>query len=190
MSYYAANSFDGRRGRGVWAGQHRAGAGSARGPQGYLGSGAGYQASGSGNSGYQASSGGRGHGYQARPQSLALHRARRGPPKRCELCSYHQPPPEVKSAVYHFHFSAKQVRRLAGVEDKGGVYLCPTCGDKGTPGVMHAANNSERLKICLSSSTLHEFWMEAGYGGDQLHIDWVTSPSATIQSLENMFLAV
>ena len=89
--------------------------------------------------------------------------------------------------MYHYHFSAKQVRVLAGVEETDGVYLCPICGEKGLPGKTHTANNSGRIKICLSSSTLHEFWIEGWYGGDKTHIDWLTSPGATIQSLEYMF---
>ena len=43
-----------------------------------------------------------------------------------------------------------------------------------------------RLKIVLSSSTLHNFWLE-GYEGDIDHVDWSTSPGATIQTLLHMW---
>ena len=48
--------------------------------------------------------------------------------------------------------------------------------------------DSKRLCICLSSSTLNEFWME-GYTGDLIHVDWVTSPGAKIEDLLHMWKA-
>ena len=42
--------------------------------------------------------------------SIAIHR-RKGPPPRCELCSFKQLPPARPADVFHYHFSSKEVRR-------------------------------------------------------------------------------
>ena len=98
---------------------------------------------------------------------------------------FQQDPPEAPKKVIHHHFSAKMLRTLAGVEETGGMYWCPTCaGDTGTPGRHHAANQDARIKLIISSSTLHEFWKEGNYAGDPVHVDWITSPGGTIQSLQ------
>ena len=127
-----------------------------------------------------------GRGPQPVSRGTAIHRSRSGPPPRCNLCSYNQPDPLPKEEVRHFHFSAKEVRLLAGVSTDQN-FLCPTCQENGSIGRLHQIKQTERLKVCLSSSTLHEFWMDAGYKGDVVHIDWLTSPGATIQALEYMF---
>ena len=54
---------------------------------------------------------------------------RQGPPKMCSLCSFCQPKPEKPRAIYHQHFSSKELRRVAGVEGTDKTYFCPTCGD-------------------------------------------------------------
>ena len=83
--------------------------------------------------------------------------------------------------------------RLVGVEENGGVYLCPTCSHKadqdpvGKIGRLHSTDKTSRLRICLSSSMLHEQWMECNYKGDEEHVDWVTSPGATVQTLHTMW---
>ena len=71
--------------------------------------------------------------------------------------------------------------------ESGGLYRCSTCGDDGTPGKMHAAGGEARIKVAISSSMLHEFWLQEGYAGDSAHIDWITSPGGTLQSLQNMW---
>ena len=45
----------------------------------------------------------------------------------------------------------------------------------------------DRLPIIVSSSTLHEHFMENNYTGDLLHIDYVTSPGGTIRRLQKMW---
>ena len=40
-------------------------------------------------------------------QESETHRVRRGPPKRCKVCSFHQSPPHDSSPVFHHHFSGK-----------------------------------------------------------------------------------
>ena len=50
------------------------------------------------------------------------------------------------------------------------------------PGKFHDMAEEKRLRIVLSSSTLHDFWSE-GYEVDLLHVDWSTSPGATIKDL-------
>ena len=86
-------------------------------------------------------------------------------------------------AVHHRHFSAKELRRLAGVKNREEEYLCPTCGQDGVPGKMHFPYPTDRLKVCVSSSTLHEYWRHGNYAGDTVHIDYCTIPGAKIQDL-------
>lgn len=116
--------------------------------------------------------------------AAAVSRRPRGPPGRCEICSYRQPNREDRQAIYHHHFSTKQLRELTGVEESDGNYFCPTCGEGGAPGKVHASNNSERIKILVSSSTLHEYWEAGGFQGHDIHVDHITIPGATIQMLE------
>ena len=66
------------------------------------------------------------------------------------------------------------------MEGTGKTYFCPTCGDKGVPGMTHAASNTERIKVVVSSSTIHEFWLYGDYEGDSVHTDYITIPGATI----------
>ena len=73
---------------------------------------------------------------------------------------------------------------MAGVEGTNKTYFCPTCGDKRVPGMTHAASNTERINVVVSSSTLHEFWLYGNYEGDSVHTDYITIPCATIASLE------
>ena len=71
------------------------------------------------------------------------------------------------------------MRVLAGVEEAGGSYFCPTCSENGSPGKVHKAHDvatsengrKERLKIVMSSSTLHECWK---YGGYEIRCDAIT----------------
>lgn len=81
------------------------------------------------------------------------------------------------------------MRRAAGVDSSETPFWCGTCkaDNTDTLGKTHQVKFSERLKIAISSSTLHEFWLRAGYKGDVVHIDWLTSPGATIQALHEMW---
>ena len=127
------------------------------------------------------------------PTCLAISRNRHGPPPKCNICSFKQKPPLQKAAVFHYHFSSREVRRWAlGDGSKNKAYFCPTCVYKteqnptGTRGKFHALPAT--LDICLSSSTLHEFFMTAkNYPGDDQHVDWLTAPGATIQLLHHMW---
>ena len=127
------------------------------------------------------------------PTCLAISRNRLGPPPKCNICSYKQKPPLQKAAVFHYHFSSREVRRWAlGSGSKNKAYFCPTCVHKteqnptGTRGKFHALPDT--LDICLSSSTLHEFFLTAkNYPGDDQHVDWLTAPGATIQLLHHMW---
>ena len=71
-------------------------------------------------------------------------------------------------------------------------FLCPTCtdnsGNRPVPGLYHNMEHELRLKVSLSSSQLHEFWNDKSYEGDRRHVDWVTSPGGTIDSLMHCWL--
>ena len=108
------------------------------------------------------------------PFNLPIHR-------RCDICSYNQLLGQEKRVIKHKHFSSKAVRECQGVEKQSGDYFCPTCKR------VHTSLQTGRLKICLSSSTLHEFWAPRGgaviYEGDAQHIDYITIPGAKIIDL-------
>ena len=105
-------------------------------------------------------------------------------PPMCNICSYRQLPPRPSIALRHRHFSAREMRILQGVEFaiRNKMYLCPTCM------VHHPARPDYGLNVCLSASQLHEFHRprepNVTCPPDQLHVDWLTIPGATISTLE------
>ena len=94
--------------------------------------------------------------------------------------------------MFHYHWSSKEVRRLAGAENEESSFLCPTCchvsvnSKAKSRGKIHNMS-MERLPIIVSSSTLHEHFIENNYTGDEIHIDYVTSPGGTIKALQHMW---
>ena len=100
---------------------------------------------------------------------------------RCQICSYNQLLGQERKAIFHKHFTTKSVRECQGVEEQPGDYFCPTCK------AIHTSRQNGRLKICVSSSTLHEFWAPRGgteiYEGDAHHIDYITIHGAKIIDL-------
>ena len=119
----------------------------------------------------------------------AAQQGRRSPPEQCKICSFKQP--KNKRPVFHRHHSAREIRRLAGAEGNMKEFNCDTCGtvsgEKKTRGRVHAIGQDARLNICISSSTLHNFWLDPSYEGDDVHIDWVTCPGAKIQDLADIW---
>ena len=89
--------------------------------------------------------------------------------------------------MYHDHFSSIQLRTILGIEDSlSGRYLCPSCK------APHSPYPNERSKILISDSTLHNFFAPPGnnnteYEGDLLHVDYVTIPGATLETLFQAF---
>ena len=108
--------------------------------------------------------------------------------RKCQICSFKQEIQSESCAVFHKHFSAKQIRIWAGAEGKLRKYYCPTCNEDGKPGKIHMINPTDRLKVVLSTSTLHDFHRRGGYTGDSIHIDYNTIPGATIQTLERAWM--
>ena len=103
---------------------------------------------------------------------------------KCLICSGKEVIGYVTKNVYHRHFSSKFVRECMDVEGNGRPHFCPTCK---LEHLSEMAGSRKRLKICLSSSTLHEFWeprnTSVQYEGDSTHIDWVTLSGARISQL-------
>ena len=101
--------------------------------------------------------------------------------KKCKICSHNQLSEDVRRSVYHRHFSSKLSRELGTDNDSDQEYFCPTCKK------CHPSITQPRLKICLSSSILHEFWeprdSSVVYDGDSYHIDYLTIPGARIMDL-------
>ena len=102
---------------------------------------------------------------------------------RCEICSFSQKPPDAKKPVHHDHYSSKSLREILGVEFAlSGAYFCPSCKGR------HAPYPTERTKIVLSDSTLHNFFAPPNhtstqYEGDIQHSDYVTIPGATLETI-------
>ena len=121
-------------------------------------------------------------GGQASAESASAVNRSHHQSKKCKICSHNQLGEKEKRSVYHRHFSSKLSRELgADQDDSAREYFCPTCKR------CHPSITQPRLKICLSSSILHEFWQPRDdtvvYDGDKLHIDYLTIPGAHIMDL-------
>ena len=85
-------------------------------------------------------------------------------------------------SIYHNrHYSSKYTRECSGVENVPGDYFCPPCK------AVHSSTKQNRIKICVASSLLHEFWAPREsnviYEGDKSHIDYITIPGAKVIDL-------
>ena len=91
--------------------------------------------------------------------NLPSARYRRGDPGKCDICSTRGGTGRRQHSVYHRHASSKEVRRVAGCKTDIDSFFCPTCrfmvGARHVPGKFHNMVDQNRLKIVLSSSTLH-----------------------------------
>ena len=103
---------------------------------------------------------------------------------QCQICSYRQAAPDPKVPVFHKHDSARQYRILQNVEyeEENRPYLCPSCQ------ITHPARPEYGLNICVSASELHNFHFPSDENivcpPDQIHVDWLSIPEATISELE------
>lgn len=103
---------------------------------------------------------------------------------KCIICSQNQLKVQDKRDMFHKHFSSKYARECTGLDQAPGDYFCLTCK------AIHSSIQNTRLKICLSTSMLHEFWAPRGskaivYEGDKSHIDYITIPGGKIADLIN-----
>ena len=78
------------------------------------------------------------------------------------------------------------MRILLGVEKEPNPYLCPSCK------VSHLPNSTERVKVVVSDSTLHQFYAPPGYTstnypGDIVHTDYISIPGAGLGILTHAF---
>ena len=102
---------------------------------------------------------------------------------RCGICSKKRIMGYRTKNRFHRHFSSKLCRECAGarVDNSNRRTFCPTCKK------IHGMQPQQRLKICVASSLLHEFWTLGGpntiYEGDSCHIDYLTIPGARINDL-------
>ena len=91
----------------------------------------------------------------------------------CHICSTDEGP------SHHSHFSSKYGRILVGMGKPipaPQAYLCPTCKR------IHRADTQSRVKLVLSTSTLH-MWFDpptSYYGGDKIHTNYSTIPGVSI----------
>ena len=104
----------------------------------------------------------------------------------CNICSYTQVYPNERVPLYHRHFSSLRLREYQGAEDTGNRYLCPSCKSRHTP------YPEERIKIVVSDSSLHQFFAPPGftaaqYPGDTMHVDYISIPEATIETIMHAF---
>ena len=108
-------------------------------------------------------------------------------PSKCYICSHTQQHTTDQKEVFHKHFSSINLRKWTFADAKS-VYLCPSCMSH------HQPYPNTRIKIAVSDSTLHQFFAPPGaelesnlYKGDTVHIDYVTIPGGTIDTLTNAF---
>ena len=101
----------------------------------------------------------------------------------CRICS------TVDRPVYHRHFSSKFGMFLMGANKPETIsYNCPSCKK------LHKPNYQKRIKLVMSTSTLHMWFAPPGatdvlYKGDTAHRDYVTIPGAKIVHLHEAFMA-
>ena len=72
--------------------------------------------------------------------------------------------------------------------DRDGNFFCPLYKK------VHEAYPTERIKLVMSSSTLHQFFappptaqLKQEYEGDAVHTDYVTIPGARVEDLQQAF---
>ena len=116
------------------------------------------------------------------PAKYPVHPRPRLP--ECQICSYRQPYSEKSAAVTHRHFSTNLMMSLT--KDKAGNYNCSSCKS------VHGTHTTERIKLCVSSSTLHMFWAppdrsEVKYDGDIQHTNYITIPGGKVETLQQAF---
>ena len=102
------------------------------------------------------------------------------PQSECVICSHKG----QKKAVYHTHYSSPYLRSLVTptMSTAQVNYACPTCMKTHV-----SAAEDERLKILMTDSYLHEFWIQRSggplYEGDAIHVDHVSIPGARVSDL-------
>ena len=82
--------------------------------------------------------------------------------------------------IRHKHFSSKRYAERIMKKKGTRTYPCLTCKKN------HGEDrNAKRLKICVTSSTLSEYWRSetARFFGDDFHIHWICIPGATVNQL-------
>ena len=105
----------------------------------------------------------------------------------CNICSYTQEYPARQVPVYHRHFSSRRLREMSGAENSNNPYYCPSCKHQ------HQPDPTNRIKVVVSDSTLHNFFSSTArigsrlYRGDASHVDYVTIPGADINTLRSAF---
>jgi hypothetical protein len=106
----------------------------------------------------------------------------------CETCSEFTSKltRDFMKVTTHTHFSSFKYRTKAPV-DTNGDYICITC--ESTP---HSCKVGMRYAVLLSSSTLHQ-WQgrreSNRYRGNELHMEELTIPGASIDELTHALLA-
>ena len=127
-------------------------------------------------------------GPRAGPPSTPSGSRRQGSGRdSCKICSFLQKAPDTKKQVFHDHFSSKHLRELLDVEfSLSGSYFCPSCK------CHHAPYPTERTKIVLSDSTMHNFFAPPAvtnttYEGDTQHTDYLTISGATLKTIFHAF---
>ena len=97
---------------------------------------------------------------------------------------------EKARAIHHKHFSTKFSQSVS--IDSAGNSFCSTCK------AIHNKYPTDRVKLCLSDSTLHMFFtftppparpgqQQLQNKGDAVHVDYVTIPGSKVEDLQQAF---
>ena len=104
--------------------------------------------------------------------------------KKCKICSFKEVMGGVTGKIRHIHLSSRQ-RAITATDNNIVKMSCPTCKKEHSSSTNYS--DSERLKICVTSSTLAEYWQprdpSVEFNGDELHIDWLCIPGASVNAL-------
>ena len=127
-----------------------------------------------------------GVGSQATPRIQGSVQVGRNRLLICRICSNKNILGYKTKEIRHEHFSSKYFMECEmSKSEKSGSIFCPTCKKP------HSDFDQQRVKICISSSSLHEFWAQGesgeSYEGDCVHIEYITIPNARINELTVAF---
>ena len=93
------------------------------------------------------------------------------------------------SLIQHKHFSSRWMRELSGVESSNARHFCLSCKSN------HKPYQYTRLKVIVSDETLHLYFAPPShsegklYAGDIMHVDYITIPDSSIETLKDAFKA-
>jgi len=103
----------------------------------------------------------------------------------CNICSEYPSPMVPRGKIIRHRHNSSKIKRMYSTTLKWAEYNCTSC--KTTP---HSHKTGVRYPVIVTSSILNN-WQgkKSGYPGDEIHVDIIGVPGATIKMLHHAFLA-